>query len=133
MDAARGALHAVYMSEDERPRHHLRAWRQHLGLTLEQVAERVEIQGAERRDGANDPLSQPRRMTHASLSRIERGLQPYNQVLLEILAGIYMTDVASLLIRDPTDPDGIWSVWDQLKPAQRQVALAMLAGLAHAA
>lgn len=125
MDGGDGPLHPVYM--DENPKHHLRAWRQHRGLTLEAVAERVEILGSERRDA--DPLSTPQARTHASLSRIERGLQPYNQVLLEILAEIYMTDPASLLIRNPLDPDGIWSIWDQLKPAQRQTAIAMLSGL----
>lgn len=99
------------------------------GLTLEQVAERIMVMGAERRDAAGDPLASPKTMTHASLSRIERGLQPYSQPLLEMLAEIYMTDPASLLIRNPTDPEGLWSIWDALRPAQRDVALAMLRGL----
>lgn len=121
------------MAKHEQPRHFLRAWRKSRDLTLEQVAERVAVIGSERRDAADDPLSSPRSMTHATLSRIERGRQPYNQPLLEILAEIYMTDVASLLIRDPSDPEGIWSVWDRLKPGQRQAAMAMLMGLAQQA
>jgi transcriptional regulator with XRE-family HTH domain len=59
-------------------------------------------------------------MTHASLSRLERGLQPYSQGLLEALAVALQTDAASLLIRDPTDPEGIWSVWDQASPSERR-------------
>lgn len=115
------------------PRHHLRAWRLHRGLTLEQVAERVSELGSLRNDTHADALTAPVTMTHASLSRIERGLQPYSQVLLEILAAVYMTDAASLLVRDPTDPDGIWSIWDRITPAQREVALTMLRGLTRAA
>lgn len=79
----------------------IRAWRKHRGLTLEQLAERIG-------------------MTHATLSRIERGKQPYNQVLLESLAEALQTDVASLLIRDPADPDGIWSIWEQASRGQRR-------------
>jgi len=57
--------------------------------------------------------------THASLSRIERGLQPYSQPVLEAIADALHTDPASLLIRNPDDP-GIWSVWDQAKEGDRQ-------------
>lgn len=115
---------------DERsPRHFLRAWREASGFTLENVAERVGIIGSERLDAANDPLSSPRKFTHASLSRIERGLQPYNQPLLEILAGIYGTEPASLLIRDPSDPDGLWSLWDRLPKSGRDTALVVLQGM----
>lgn len=61
-------------------------------------------------------------MTHATLSRIERGKLPYNQHLIELLAEIYMTDVASLLMRDPNDPDGLWTIYDALTaPERRQV------------
>jgi len=70
-------------------------------LTLEQLADRLET-------------------THASLSRIERGLQPYSQALLEAISEALATDVASLLMRDPSDPEGIWSVWEQAKPGERR-------------
>jgi transcriptional regulator with XRE-family HTH domain len=99
-------------------RHYLRAWREARDLTLEEVAERIGILGEGRRE-AGDALNAPTSITHASLSRIERGLQPYNQVLLEMLAEIYRTDPASLLMRDPSDPDGLWSIHDQLRPVER--------------
>lgn len=76
-------------------------------MTLEQLAERV---GTTLEGG----------FTHASLSRIERGLQPYSQIVLEAIAHALQTDAASLLMRDPSDPDGIWSVWDGAKPGDRQ-------------
>lgn len=85
----------------------LRAWREHRGLTLERAIERfVEM-------GLDD-------MSIAQLSRIETGKQPYIQDFLEMAANAYRTDVASLLERDPTDPDGIWSIWDNALPAQRR-------------
>lgn len=77
-------------------------------MTLETLAERV----GEQIGG----------MTHASLSRIERGLQPYSQAVLEAVAEeLTNGDVASLLMRDPSDPEGIWTVWDQAKPGERKM------------
>jgi transcriptional regulator with XRE-family HTH domain len=79
----------------------IRQWRLHRGLTLERLAERVGT-------------------THASLSRIERGIQPYAQPLLEAIAEALQTDPASLIMRNPADPEDIWSVWDHAKPGQRR-------------
>lgn len=58
-------------------------------------------------------------ITHASLSRIERGKQPYSQAILEGAADLYGTDVASLLMRDPTNPDAMWSIWEQAQEGER--------------
>ena len=86
---------------------YIRAWRLYRGLTLEQTAERVgtSVGG----------------FTHASLSRIERGLQPYSQPILEALADALGTDAASLLMRDPLQAEEIWSLWDQAKPGERRL------------
>lgn len=87
----------------QRRRTFLREWRLKANRTLEQAAEEAG-------------------MTHSSLSRIERGLQDYNQSLLEFLADYYgAPDVASLLMRDPTDPDAMWSIWDQAKQGQKKM------------
>ena len=100
MEAVVAIFHNVRMAKTG---HFLRAWRKHRNLTLEQAAERVGT-------------------THATLSRVERGKLPYNQALLEILADVYSTDPASLIMRDPSQPEGIWSIWDTLAPTeQRQV------------
>jgi transcriptional regulator with XRE-family HTH domain len=90
-------------------RTYIREWREYKGLTLERLAERV----GERIGG----------FTHASLSRIERGLQPYSQPVLEAIANALGTDPASLLMRNPTDPEGIWSIWDHAKKGQKQIII----------
>jgi transcriptional regulator with XRE-family HTH domain len=82
-------------------RHFLRSWRKERGKTLEQVAEYLH-------------------MSHSQLSRIERFEQPYNQELLEALAELYMCDVVDLLIRDPSDPEGMWTIWQRAKPGERR-------------
>lgn len=80
----------------------IRQWREYRNKTLEQLADIVGV-------------------THASLSRIERGLQPYSQAILEAIADALMTDVPSLLMRDPTDPEGIWSIWDKAQTGERKM------------
>ena len=80
---------------------YLREWRGKKGKTLVQVAEFLH-------------------MSHGNLSKIERGLVPYNQELLEALADLYDCDPVDLLIRDPSEPTNIWSIWDRALPAQRR-------------
>ncbi len=114
-------------AHDGHPGHYLREWRRASGLTLEQAAERIERASEDRNDAGASvrPIS----MTHATLSRIERGLLPYGQGLLEILAQVYRTDRASLIMRDPSDPEGLWTIWEQLKPAERLQAVEVLKAL----
>ena len=80
----------------------IRQWREDRDLTLEQLASAIGT-------------------THATLSRIERGLQPYSQALLEAIADRLGIDVANLLMRDPLDPNAMWSIWDQAKPGERRM------------
>jgi transcriptional regulator with XRE-family HTH domain len=84
-----------------RRRHYIRAWREHRGLTQEQLADRLDT-------------------TKANISRIENLRQGYTQDFLEACADALRTDPASLIMRDPSDPGGIWSIWDQAKPGQRR-------------
>jgi transcriptional regulator with XRE-family HTH domain len=94
--------HNVSMSKVRRFRRtYIREWRKHRGLTLEKVADRLD-------------------MTPGHISMLERGQRGYTQETLEAVASALQTDVASLLMRDPTDPDAIWSIWDQAKPGQRR-------------
>ena len=82
----------------------IRAWRLSKHLSLEKLAARVP-------------------MDKGNLSKVERGILPYNQEMLERLADALGTEPASLLMRDPSDPEGIWSIWDQAKPGvRRQIA-----------
>ncbi len=92
----------------------IRDWREHRNLTLVALAERVHS-------------------THASISRIERGLQPYDQPMLEALAGALGTDPASLLIRRPADPQGIWSIWEQASPTEREQIVRLAQAIVKAA
>lgn len=77
-------------------------------------------QHREKRGWSLDELASRVPMDKGNLSKVERGLLPYNQEMLERLAEALGTDAASLLIRDPSDPDGIWSIWDQAKPGERR-------------
>lgn len=89
-----------------RQRTFLREWRQHRGKKLVPVAEHLH-------------------MSHSQLSRIERGDQPYNQELLEALAELYMCDVVDLLIRNPGEPEVMWTLWERAKPGDRRRIVAM--------
>jgi transcriptional regulator with XRE-family HTH domain len=121
--------HDMRMAQNQAVGHFLRQWRKHRGLSMEAaleaagalVEDRVMAEGEEgslKKIG----LSQP------NLSRIETGKTPYNQALLEILAEVYQTDVPSLIMRDPSDPEGIWSIYDQIPTTQRPTALKVLSG-----
>lgn len=81
-------------------RHYIREWRKHRGLTQDQLAERIGI-------------------NRAYLSKIESGKRRYDQPFLEAASEVLNCQVADLIIRNPSDPDGIWSIWEQLQPAQR--------------
>lgn len=98
------------LRKDDRPgfrRHYVREWRRYNGLTQEQLAERLDT-------------------TASAISQLENGKQGYTQPMLEALALALDTDEASLLSRDPTDPEGIWSVWQQIPAAERPRAIAVL-------
>lgn len=88
------------MARMDKQRHYIRAWREHRQLTQEQFAERVGI-------------------NRAYLSKIETGKRRYDQPFLEAAAEALRCSPADLLVRDPSDPDGIWSIWDNLAQSQR--------------
>jgi transcriptional regulator with XRE-family HTH domain len=75
-------------------------WRKFRSLNQEQLAARLD-------------------MTQSQVSQIESGKRGYTQETLEAIADALQTDVASLLMRDPTDPDAIWSIWDQAKTGEK--------------
>ena len=120
----------VHMSHMDRPKHYLRQWRKAAGLSLEGVRDKAEAMMGDRvvAEGEEVDLNKIG-LSHSTLSRIESFKVPYNQRLLEVLAEVYGTDVASLIMRNPEDPEGIWSIYDQIPAAQRPVALRMLSGL----
>lgn len=84
-----------------RQRTFFKQWRKYRRLTLEVAAERAD-------------------MTAGNLSAMERGAQGYTQAGLEALAEAYGCDPGQLLTVDPTQGEGIWSIWEVAKPADRQ-------------
>lgn len=73
---------------------YLKAWRKHRGMTQEEVVNRLAAM-----DDPNLPT------TGASLSRIERGSQPWNERSLGALAEIYDCDMDELLRPPPPEDD----------------------------
>tara|TARA_R110002074_G_scaffold262994_2_gene435147 strand:+ start:23339 stop:23641 length:303 start_codon:yes stop_codon:yes gene_type:complete len=88
-------------------RTYLREWRKAAGKTLEQVAVELGI-------------------TNQQLGKIERGLQPYNQKLIEFLAELYGCDETDLLKRPPGQSMEVVQMWDRVPVADRPRALAVL-------
>lgn len=78
----------------------IRQWRNHRGYSLDKLADMVP-------------------MDKSNLSKVERGILPYNQEMLERLADALSTDPASLLMRDPTRGDAIWTIWERASPGER--------------
>ncbi len=89
----------------------IKQWREYRRLTQEQLAELVSdfLRARGFKKG----------YTHASIGRLENGKIGYTQVILEALANSLGTDPPSLLIRDPTEPDAIWTIWEKAQPDQR--------------
>lgn len=78
----------------------LKEWRQYRGYTQEQLAEMVD-------------------WSVGNVSQLERGLQGYSQEGLEALAEALNCDPGHILTVDPTKHDGIWSIWETAKEAER--------------
>lgn len=89
-----------------RQRHFIKEWRKFRGLNQEQLADRLGI-------------SRPQ------VSKWEKHTRQPDLTELEALAEILRCEPADLLMRDPTDPEGIWSVWDTLAPTERSQVVAI--------
>lgn len=74
----------------ERKATYIRAWRNHRGYSLDDMVGRLAVLGVE--------------TTGASLSRIERGLQPYSQDALEAIAEALNVKVSQLIEHNPDLP-----------------------------
>lgn len=103
----------VRLKHLQRRRHFIREWREHRGLTQEQLAERIGASGA-------------------TVSRIEKGDAPYTQDALEAIAYALQCEVVDLLIRNPADRDAPWSLFETLKPAQKRQAVEVIKAIKKA-
>jgi len=93
-----------------RQRIFLKEWRRHRALTQEQLADRVGID-------------------RTIVSKIENGKLDYHQAFLEAAADALRCEPADLLVRDPTAPQAIWSVWDSIPETQKPQVLAVIQAL----
>lgn len=93
------------INQPQRPRFRptfIKAWREYRKLNQEQLAERLD-------------------MTQSHLSMLENGKRGYTQETLEAIADALQTDAASLIMRDPTKEDAIWSIWEGAKAGERRM------------
>lgn len=93
-----------------RQRIYLKEWRKFRNLTQESLADRVGID-------------------RTIVSKIENGKLDYHQAFLEAAAYALRCEPADLLVRNPTDPQAIWSLWDSLPEVEKPKALAVIQAL----
>lgn len=65
----------------------------------------------------------------ATISQIENAKSPYTQGHLEGIAEALGCEPADLLMRNPADPEAIWSLWEAAAPAQRRQIIGIIKGL----
>ena len=90
----------------------IRAWRKHRKLTLERLAERLDV-------------------TAGALSQLERGETSYTQPMLEALADALACEPADLITRNPESEAGLYLIWSQLNKADQKRALDLLKSFAR--
>lgn len=96
--ALRRVSHAQGMAKR---RHFISQWRRHRGLSQVKLAEQIGI-------------------TQGQLSKVESHKKPYDEDLLGLIAEALRCEVVDLLIRDPSQPESIWSIWESLQPVERK-------------
>lgn len=108
-DGPQTRRYACYMAKQKirEPRQFIRNWRKFRGLTQEQLAERMGV-------------------ARSYISHVEKGKRRYDQMFLEAAAEALVCTPADLIMRDPLQPESIWSIWDQIEPVDRQKASKVL-------
>jgi transcriptional regulator with XRE-family HTH domain len=103
--------------------HFIREWRKHRNLSLRRLADRL-----------NDPADPEPFISDASLSRIERGLQPYSQPILEALKVALRCSIPELLEVNPLVGDGdeieAWRILREMTPDKKAQARRLLKAIA---
>ena len=97
----------VSLMKKRKQRQFIREWRKYRGLTQERLADRMGI-------------------TRGYVSQVEKGVRRYDQHFLEAAAEALSCEPADLIMRDPTQPAAIWSIWDQIPPTRREQAARVL-------
>lgn len=102
-----GMWHAFQMAKKAVQRHFIRAWRKYRGLSQQQLADRMGV-------------------ARSYVGHVETGRSRYDQPFLEAAADALNCAPADLIMRDPSQPDALWSIWDQIRPPERDQALRIL-------
>lgn len=84
-------------------RHFIREWRKYRGWSQDRLAEAVGVD-------------------QSKVARIERRKQGYDQQFLEDVALALNCTPADLITRDPSQPESIYSIWDQVPPERKAEA-----------
>lgn len=79
----------------------LKEWRKFRGLSQERLADRLGVHKGD-------------------ISNLENGKRRYNQDVLEALADALECEPADLIMRDPTDPEAFWTLWEQASEGERE-------------
>lgn len=93
---------------------YFKEWRKYRNLTLERLAERIDV-------------------TAGAISQLENNQVSYTQGMLEALADALQCEPADLLIRDPSKSEAMWSIYEQLDVTQKKQAIVILKALLDAA
>lgn len=106
------------MSQNRRKPHFIQQWRKHRKLSLRRLAERME-------KSPGEPL-----ISHAQISRIEKGENQYTEETLWALAEALDCDVADLIGVDPSKDGEVIDLLRHIPESKRQDAIAILKALA---
>ena len=94
--------------------HYIKEWRLHRKLSLRKLADRMETEPGENL------------ISYASLSRIEKGDQPYSQPILEALSIALAVPASSLISRKPDTNADIIALFDSLDDSAKEQAIKIL-------
>lgn len=105
-DAIKGPWHPLAMAKKAQ-KQFIREWRKFRDLTQEQLADRMGV-------------------ARSYVSHVEKGKRRYDQYFLEAAAHALNCTPADLIMRDPSQPGSIWSIWDRIPTSDRDQATKVL-------
>ena len=105
------------MKNRELGKHYIKEWRLHRKLSLRKLADRMETE-------PGVPLT-----SHANIDRIEKGVQPYSQEILEAIAVALDVSVTDLLSINPTKNAEIVDLLNAMPDKTKETAFKMLKSL----
>jgi transcriptional regulator with XRE-family HTH domain len=105
-----GDMGARFKSDNPRGAHFIRAWRKMHNYKLDKMAADLDID-------------------RSSLSRIERGEQPYSEDFLTACAVYLHCSPAALIGWEPGPTEDLFDIWQDLSEDDQERVIAMLKGL----